>query len=79
MRVFLTGATGFVGSYVLRALLERGYTVRCLLREGSLDELDAGTTSVVEMDSSKDSVVEEMEVRPGGTYRFRTAFGVVAC
>jgi uncharacterized protein YndB with AHSA1/START domain len=24
-----------------------------------------------------DTVVEEMDVRPGGTYRFRTAFGVV--
>lgn len=25
----------------------------------------------------EDTVVEEMDVRPGGTYRFRTAFGVV--
>jgi uncharacterized protein YndB with AHSA1/START domain len=24
-----------------------------------------------------DTVVEEMDVRPGGTYRFRTAFGVI--
>ncbi|GIV62620.1 MAG: NAD-dependent nucleoside diphosphate-sugar epimerase/dehydratase [Rhodothermaceae bacterium] len=33
MHVYLTGATGFIGSYVLRALLERGHTVRCLLRD----------------------------------------------
>jgi NADH dehydrogenase len=33
MRVLLTGATGYVGSYVLRALLDRGHTPRCLVRE----------------------------------------------
>ncbi|MEF8794953.1 MAG: complex I NDUFA9 subunit family protein [Salinivenus sp.] len=38
MRVFLTGATGYVGSYVLRALLRRGHTPRCLVR-GSADAL----------------------------------------
>lgn len=32
--VFLTGATGFVGGHVLAALLERGYRVRALVREG---------------------------------------------
>jgi uncharacterized protein YbjT (DUF2867 family) len=33
MHVFLTGATGFVGSYILRALLHAGHTVRCLVRD----------------------------------------------
>ncbi len=60
MRVFLTGATGFVGTYVLRALLERGHTVRCLLREGTLDQLDAGAAPVAEGDSSHETVVEGM-------------------
>ena len=33
MTVLLTGATGYVGSYVLDALLERGYSVRALARD----------------------------------------------
>lgn len=33
--VFLTGASGFVGSHVLQALLAAGYRVRALTRDGS--------------------------------------------
>jgi uncharacterized protein YbjT (DUF2867 family) len=38
-RVFLTGSTGFVGKHVARALLARGFLVRCLVRPGSEHEL----------------------------------------
>jgi dihydroflavonol-4-reductase len=43
--VFLTGATGFVGSHVLSALLEAQYRVRALVRPGSrpLPPLDGCT------------------------------------
>ncbi len=34
-RVFVTGATGFVGKHVIRALLAQGFLVRCLVRPGS--------------------------------------------
>lgn len=45
--VFLTGATGFVGSHILRALLAAQYRVRALVRPGSraLPSLD-GCTAV---------------------------------
>lgn len=39
MKVFLTGATGFVGSHLLHDLLKNGYEVRCLVREGSQGRL----------------------------------------
>lgn len=32
MRIFLTGATGFIGGHLLRALVERGHAVTCLAR-----------------------------------------------
>ncbi|HEX9983069.1 MAG TPA: NAD(P)H-binding protein [Thermoanaerobaculia bacterium] len=35
MKVLLTGATGFTGSYVLRRLLAEGITPRCLVRASS--------------------------------------------
>lgn len=33
MTIYLTGANGFIGSYVLRALVAAGHTVRCVLRD----------------------------------------------
>src|SRR5450432_1246496 len=39
--VLVTGASGFLGWHVARVLLERGYPVRALLRQGSrIDGLD---------------------------------------
>jgi NADH dehydrogenase len=35
LKVFLTGGTGYVGNYVLRALINHGYRVKCLVRQGS--------------------------------------------
>src|ERR1700732_3807298 len=39
--VLVTGASGFLGWHVARVLLERGYPVRALVRQGSrIDALD---------------------------------------
>jgi NADH dehydrogenase len=35
LKVFLTGSTGYVGNYVLRALIDHDYKVKCLVREGT--------------------------------------------
>jgi len=35
MQVFVTGGTGFVGSFLIETLLEKGYKVRCLVRKTS--------------------------------------------
>ncbi len=35
MTTLITGATGFIGSHLLRHLLQEGETVRCLVREHS--------------------------------------------
>jgi dihydroflavonol-4-reductase len=44
MKILLTGADGFLGSNLIRELLERGYKIRALVEPGrectSLDGLD---------------------------------------
>jgi dTDP-6-deoxy-L-talose 4-dehydrogenase (NAD+) len=42
--ILLTGATGFVGRQILRALGERGCRVRLIVREGSQDRVSGSST-----------------------------------
>ncbi len=39
MKIFLTGASGYVGNYILRDLVKAGYEVNCLIRKGSEKKL----------------------------------------
>jgi len=47
MTVFLTGATGYMGSRLIPLLLERGHRVRALVRAGSEKKLPAGCEPIV--------------------------------
>lgn len=43
MHVFLTGATGFIGGYILRELIRQDHTVRCLVRDPNARLAEGGT------------------------------------
>lgn len=47
-RVLLTGATGFVGRHIHRALLAGGHAVRAVVRTGSADRLAGAAVDIVE-------------------------------
>jgi uncharacterized protein YbjT (DUF2867 family) len=35
MKILITGATGFIGTYLVKALSDQGHSIRCLARNAS--------------------------------------------
>jgi uncharacterized protein YbjT (DUF2867 family) len=64
-RVFITGGTGYIGSQLIPALLERGHRVRALVRTGSKGNVPTGC-EVVSGDAL-DATTYRQLVRPADT------------
>ena len=60
MKVFVTGGTGYIGSRVIPLLLQRGHSVKALVRKGSENKLPAGTASVIADPLRIDSYTEQV-------------------
>lgn len=45
--IFITGGTGYIGSRLIPALIQRGHKVRALVREGSVSKLAKGIVPVI--------------------------------
>jgi NADH dehydrogenase len=63
MKVFVTGASGFVGKEVMQQLVAAGHVVRALVRAGSADKL---------------AVLENVEVHPGDVTDTASLSGALA-
>jgi nucleoside-diphosphate-sugar epimerase len=83
VRVFLTGGSGFVGSYTVPALLERGHEVRLLVRNpdkarGVLHRrgVDVATGDMVSGDMVDATAVEEAAAGCDATIHTAAAIGI---
>ncbi|HBP19490.1 MAG TPA: NAD-dependent dehydratase [Planctomycetes bacterium] len=60
MEALVTGATGFIGSWIARTLVEEGWTVRCLVRESSpREQLEGCAVTFVEGDLRDEASLRE--------------------
>ena len=64
--VFITGGTGYLGQRLIPRLLERGHTVRALVRPGSEKKLPPGCTAVV--GNALDSASYADKIGPADTF-----------
>jgi len=64
--VFITGGTGYMGQRLIPRLLERGHTMRALVRPGSERRLPAGCTPVV--GNALDGTSYVAQISPADTF-----------
>ena len=69
MKVFITGATGFIGSYLVKLLINEGYDLLCLKRESSdLSHLGADAAKVHWINTSDDWQTAFKTFRPEAVF-----------
>jgi uncharacterized protein YbjT (DUF2867 family) len=66
LSVFVTGGTGYIGTPLIRALVDRGHRVRTLVRPGSERKLPAGCEAVV--GNALDAVSYGSRIPPSHTF-----------
>jgi uncharacterized protein YbjT (DUF2867 family) len=64
--VFVTGGTGYLGRPLITALLERGHTVRALIREESRNKLPPGCLPI--LGNALDGSSYATQIRPADTF-----------
>jgi uncharacterized protein YbjT (DUF2867 family) len=64
--VFIAGGTGYVGQRLIPRLLERGHTVRALVRPGSEKKLPPGCTAV--LGNAQDEASYAQRIAPADTF-----------
>lgn len=70
-QVFVTGGTGFIGSHVVRLLLQEGYTVKALVRSSSnLENLRGLNVEIIKGDLNDANLWQQMQ---GCQYLFHVA------
>jgi uncharacterized protein YbjT (DUF2867 family) len=65
-QIFITGGTGYMGSRLIKMLLEKGYPVKALVRKGSEIKLPEGCDYVIANPFDPKSFAKE--IPPGATF-----------
>jgi dihydroflavonol-4-reductase len=62
MRIFITGATGFIGTHLIRKLAMKGHELHCLARRNSITRQieEVGASIVIGDVTDRDSLIEGM-------------------